>query len=124
VSLAFLTTSISSNIKAEVGGGIVTSGLSFHGTNRAALHLGRNDVSGQTMYHHCFDIKKTCFLNFFSFFALLRFASDPITLVTMADDYVVSPSRVQIRALPVIYRNKCYTTSTLLRVRANPGFTW
>jgi len=30
-----LTNVISSNVKAEVGGGIMTSGLFFHGTNRA-----------------------------------------------------------------------------------------
>ena len=32
---AFLMSVISSNVKAEVGGGIATSGLFFHGTNRA-----------------------------------------------------------------------------------------
>ena len=65
---ATLTNLISLNVKAEVRGGVVTSGLFFHGMNRACT-LGDNRTEDQlcsksdcslcAIIHDLFDISKT-----------------------------------------------------------------
>ncbi len=64
----FLTTAISSNVKAEVGGGIVTSGLFFHGTDRACtlgdtrvkdVLCNKKECSLCMVIRHSFDIERT-----------------------------------------------------------------
>jgi len=109
--------SYNSNVKAEVGGGIVTSGMFFHGTNRACT-LGDNrtedelcskkDCSLCAIIRDSYDVGKTGSKHNFSRFGPGIYTS---ACSSKADDYfkdTVSSSKTQSRALllnAVVYGN-------------------
>jgi len=109
---AVLTNVISSNVKAEVGGGIVTSGLFFHGTNRACT-LGDNRTEDELCN------KKKC-----SLCAIIRDSYDvdktgmwPYGLVHIldfvADMNLVGSKHGFSRFGPGIYTSACSSSETL-----------
>ncbi|KAF9643747.1 hypothetical protein BDM02DRAFT_1355740 [Thelephora ganbajun] len=108
-----------SNIEAEVGGGVVVSGLFFHGTNRACT-LGdtrtNNELCNKKECNTCdYPWLIRCWQDRFSRFGPGIYTS---ACSSKADDYfknVISPSKVQSRVLllnAVVYGNphKLYHT--------------
>jgi len=128
--------SYSLNVKAEVGGGVVTSGLFFHGTNRACT-LGdtwtkdelcsKKDCSLCAIIRDSFDIDKTGTKHNWSRFGAGIYTS---ACSSKADDYfknVISPSKVQSRAIlvnTVVYGKprKLYTTDASAEGSLRSGF--
>jgi len=123
-----------STVKQEVGGGVMTSGLFFHGTNRACT-LGdtkikdelctKNKCSLCAIIRDSFDVEKTGSKHKFSRFGAGIYTS---ACSSKADDYFqdVSPSKVQSRALlvnTVVYGNakKLLHTDTSVHSRKS-GF--
>jgi len=118
--------SYNSTVNTQVGGGIVTSGLFFHGTNRACT-LGDTRVKDElctkkecslcAIIRHSFDIEKTGSKHSFSRFGPGIYTS---ACSSKADDYFkndISPFKVQSRALllnTVVYGNaqRLYHTDT------------